>query len=223
GLITVMGLGYNMWDPTRDHEGALKYLLDNFVKVGAAPGGGADLASGLKAALDGFKLAGGTDKERFIVLFTDGGFTGDNAALDKVLAELKQERVHLLIVGLGGAAAVTVPKYDPTSRQRNGAYEGTTQYEPAILQHMLSLSEGATLIAAPPGSEKVSYNFPQKAGGLYATPKQSNLYVYCLALAMLILLNITFGGGSLPKRKLAGLLLGRELLLKLKKRFSAGS
>lgn len=203
GLITVSGAGYNMWDLTTDHEGALKYILKRFVKARAAPGGGADFTSGLKAAIDSFKIAGGKGKERFIVFFTDGGFTGDRAELDKVLEQLNKEKIHLLIVGLGGSSPVTVPKYDPTTKQRNGAYEGTTAYEAEIPQFMQSKVEGATLLLAPPGTEKLSFDFPAKSGGHYAVPKQANLYPWFLAAAFLLLLNITFGGGGFPKWKLA--------------------
>lgn len=202
GLITVQGSGYNMWDLTRDHNGAFSYMLENFVQVGAAPGGGADFASGIQAALDEFKLIGGKDKERFIVLFSDGGFTGDKAELDKVLQELNKQNVRLLVVGLGGHTPVAVPKYDSSSKQRNGAYEGTTKYEPALLEHMAKSVKGGTLLAAPPGTEHVKYDFPAKAGGLYAVPKKSNLYFWFLIFDLLLLANITFGAGGLPKWKL---------------------
>lgn len=203
GLITVQGSGYNMWDLTRDQE-ALKYMLRKFVKVGAAPGGGADFSVGLAEALAGFKNIEGKGKERFIVLFTDGGFTGDREALDKVLAEIEKEKIHLLIIGLGGSQEITVPKYNSSTRQRDGAYEGTTKWEPEIAEYMLSKLSRATLLTAPPGTERVVYDFPAKAGGVYATPKQANLYPWLLAAALLLVLNITFGGGGLPRWKLAG-------------------
>lgn len=201
GLVTVAGAGYNMWDLTRDHEGALKYMLRNFVKAGAAPGGGADYTSGLQTALKGFDAMGkDASKERFIVLFADGGFTGDKAELDKVLAELNKRNIHLLIVGLGGMTPITVPTFDSSTKQRNGAYDGTTAYEPEILQHMRDVVTGSTLIYAAPGSGPVAYNFPAKAGGLYAVPQQSNLYFWLLIADMLLLASITFGGGGLPRR-----------------------
>lgn len=203
GIITVAGAGYNMWDLTRDHEGALKYMLGNYVKPGAAPGGGADYTSGLQSALKAFKIAGGTNKERFIVLFADGGFTGDRAELDKVLAELNKENIKLLIIGLGGHTPVTVPTFDSTTKQRNGAYEGTTAYEPEILKHMESTVKGATLYHAAPGAGPVAYNFPEKAGGAYAVPRQSNLYYWFLIADLLLLASITLGGGGVPNRKLA--------------------
>jgi len=203
GLVTVAGVGYNMWDLTRDHGGALKYELQNFLKPGAAPGGGADYTSGLRTALKGFDSMGKDDsKERFIVLFADGGFTGDPAELDKVLAELNKRKIHLLIVGLGGLTPISVPTYDSTTKQRNGAYEGTTAYEKAILEHMRDVVQGSVLIHAAPGSGSVKYNFPAKAGGLYAVPKQSNLYPWLLLVDMLLLVSITFGGGGLPRRDL---------------------
>ncbi|MGH9550172.1 MAG: hypothetical protein ACRD3W_12395, partial [Terriglobales bacterium] len=58
GLTTIEGAGYNMWDITTDlaPNGAFQHMLDKFVQVGAAPGGGCDYTSGLQAALDEFQL-----------------------------------------------------------------------------------------------------------------------------------------------------------------------
>jgi len=205
GLITMEGSGYNMWDLTRDHSGALAYMHRKFVKVGAAPGGGSDYTSGIKAALDEFNLISPKDdsKVRFIVLFSDGGFTGDRAELDKILEECNKRNVRIVLVGLGGSAQLTVPKYDPTTQQRNGAFNGTTAYEPGIYEHIQSVAKDATILMAPPGTDHVSFNFPAKAGGLYAIPTKSNMYPWLLIFDMLLLVSITIGGGGLPKWRLA--------------------
>lgn len=210
GLITVMGAGYNMWDITRDlgANGAFQHVLDKFVQVGSAPGGGFDLTSGLKAALDEFDLiadlqskAGDrSPKIRFITLFTDGGFSGDQAELDKVLNQLNEKKVRLLIVALGGTTPMTVSKFDErTHRRTKEFYAGTTRVDTKILEHIKSRVVNSTLIKAPPGTKALDYSFPQAAGGLYAHPNRANLKPWFLLLDCLLLVSITIGGGGRPR------------------------
>jgi hypothetical protein len=213
GIITIEGVGYNLWDVTRDltPTGAFHHMLDKFVKPGAAPGAGADYTSGIQAALDEFDLVSQSEKAigdnaekvKFIVFFSDGGFTGDAAALDKELDLLKKNNVRLLIVAMGGSNAVNVPKYDETTHRRNGEfYAGTTALDDGILKHMRDAVPGSELIYAPPGTAHIHYSFPQKAGGLYAKATQSNLRPWLLALALLLFASITVGGGGLPRWRL---------------------
>jgi von Willebrand factor type A domain len=213
GLTTLMGEGFNMWDLTTDlsPKGAFNVMLQKFVQQGAAPGGGSDYTKGLNVALAEFdlmtevhkRLGVSDDRVRFIVLFTDGGFTGDQAELTKALAEVNKRGVRLLIVAVGGKAAVTVPKYDATSKRRNGEfYDGTTQVDLSVLTGMRDAVPGSDLIPVPPGTEHLDYSFPQKAGGLHATPTQSNLRPWLLFIDLLLLFTITTGGGGLPRWRL---------------------
>lgn len=213
GLTTLMGEGFNMWDITTDlsPKGAFNVMRQKFVQIKAAPGGGSDYTAGLKAALAQFdlmsevhrRLGQPTDKERFIVLFTDGGFTGDPAELKKMLGELGKRRIHLLIVALGGNTPVTVPLYDETTKRRTGKYyEGTTKLEPQVLVQMQAAVPGAQLIYAPPGTVSIDYSFPQHAGDLHALPAHSNLRAWLLLGDILLLIFITTGGGGLPRWKL---------------------
>jgi hypothetical protein len=207
-LITVEGSGYNMWDLTWDHDSpksAFQVVLNDFINCGAAPGGGADYASAIKTALDEFALPqfNQPDKERFFVLFTDGGFTGNNDDLQKMEKELIEKKIHLVLVGLGGTKGITVPKYDLNSGKRNGMYQGTTALDRRTLDAMKAAVPGSDELFAPPGQFEVAYNFPKKAGGLYAETKQANLYMWFLLLAGLVVISITFGGNRvLPQGKL---------------------
>jgi hypothetical protein len=213
GLVTMEGSGYNMWDVTRDlsKTGAFNHVLEKFVQIGSAPGGGSDYTSGIQSALDEFDLITGVEKNlgdtaqkvRFIVLFSDGGFTGSEADLNKVLDEVAKRKVRLLIVALGGNAPITVPKYDGTTGRRNGQYfAGTTKLEPGILEKMRTHVPGSELIYAPPGTQTIDYSFPQQAGGLYARATQSNLRPWLLLVDVLLLLLITAGGGAMPRWRL---------------------
>lgn len=213
GLTTLMGEGFNMWDITTDlsPKGAFNVMRQKFVQIKAAPGGGSDYTAGFKAALAEFdlmaevhkRLGHSTDKQRFIVLFTDGGFTGDQAELNKMLAEIAKRRIHLLIVALGGSSPVTVPKYDETTRRRTGEYyEGTTMLEPVLLEKMKLAVPGSEVIYARPGTASIAYSFPQHAGGMHALPAHSNLRVWLLMAAVALLFSITTGGGGWPRWKL---------------------
>jgi hypothetical protein len=234
GLITVEGSGYNMWDVTSDigKGGAFQHMLNKFVQVGSAPGGGCDYTSGIQAALDEFDLIsaiekkqGDTgDKVRFIALYTDGGFSGDEQALNKVLDVLVKRQIRLLIIDTAGSVAITVPKYDLHTHKANGeSFEGATASDPRLLEKMVTRMQGlGTLIIAqqpnmvpsaeerllqdqgrllftPYSKMELKYNIPQKAGGLYARPAHSNLKPILLGIAIVLFFSITTGGGGLPR------------------------
>jgi hypothetical protein len=211
GIITVEGAGYNMWDITSDlsASGAFQHMLNKFVQTGSAPGGGCDYTSGIQAALDEFDLVASIEKKdgdtsekiRFIALWTDGGFSGDEKELNKVLDKLVERKIRLLIVDTAGDAPITVPKYDPRTHKRNGEYyKGMTKSEPELIRRMVyRLKDLGTLILAPPGTTEIKYNIPQQAGGRYARPAHSNLKPYLLVAVIALFLSITTGGGGLPR------------------------
>ena len=210
GLTTVEGKGFNLWDLDQDNEdptGGFRVMLDSFAKIGSAPDAGANYASGFQTALDEFDLIKSQDKkegdtgskEYFIVLFADGNFRGDKDQLSKVLAELAKRKIHLLIVGMGEAQNVSVPKYDPTTHQRSGVYEGETSFKPDMLQSMQKAVPGAEFIYAPPGTEHIKYSFPSKSAGLYAVPHDSNLYGWFVLVGLLAIVKVTVFGGRWPK------------------------
>lgn len=215
GIITLEGVGYNMWDLTGDlvSDGAFQYMLNQFVQVGSAPGAGCDFTSGIQAALDEFDLMdriaaakSGTangPKARFIALWTDGGFTGDREALNKVLDKLVARKIRLLIVNTAGRVAVPVRKFDADSHKfTRDYYEGSTAADSSVLNLMVKRMNGlGTLIEAPPGTKRIEYSVPQQAGGLYSRPVTSNLKLYFLAAAALLFLSITTGGGFFSRRR----------------------
>jgi hypothetical protein len=239
GLITVEGTGYNMWDVTSDigPDGAFQHMLNKFVQPGSAPGGGCDYTSGIQAAINEFDLIssiekkqGDTgDKVRFIALYTDGGFSGDEQALMKVLDAMVKRQIRLLIVDDAGVVPFTVGKYDVHTHRATGeSFDGTTASSPGILLKMVTRMQGlgTIIIAQQPGvygmsgSEKetadvlerqghllytpysnmqLKYNIPQKAGGLYSRPAHSNLKPILLGIVILLFISVTTGGGGLPR------------------------
>ena len=213
GIVTVEGKGSTLWNLTTDNEnptGAFQVMLRDFMRVGAASGSGSNYVSGFDTALKEFKVDDELDKVqgdkseriRFIVAFLNGSFLCDEnkqcdqKELMKTMASLVEEKVHLLIIGLGVLDPVNVPVYDPTTNQRKGSFESQARYQPEILQEMQKAVPGSDLIWAPPGTKHIQYSFPKKSSGLYAKPTQSNLAPWLLMLAMLLLVNITIGGGG---------------------------
>jgi hypothetical protein len=112
---------------------------------------------------------------------------------------LAKRQVHLLIIGMGEPSIVDVPKYDVTTHQLSGTFEGQTQYQPNTLLAMQKAVPGADFIYAPPGTEHINYNLPAKAGGLFAVPHQSNLDAWFVIGALLLLVNLALTGGRLPR------------------------
>jgi hypothetical protein len=169
-----------------------------------------------------------TPKARFIVFYSDGGWTyldpssasqkaQAEAELDKQLDLMNKENVHLLIVAMGGTTPLTVAKYDDDTGRRTGQYyEGTTAVDLTELVHMRNRVHGAKLICtAPdvhsltfngevfpclsPNSTHLDYSFPAAAGGLYANATQSNLRIWLIAFDCGLFLLITLGGGGRPR------------------------
>jgi len=233
GIITVEGAGYDMWDITSDlsKDGALQSML-KYVKPLAAPGAGSDYTSGINAALYEFDLIAGlekkagdtADKVRFIALWTDGGFTGDEKQLNVALDKLVERKIRLLVVDTAGSQPMTVPKYDVrTHRRSKESYEGLTASEPKILERMVTRMKGlgtlilaqqptmpidadmermkndGTLVFTPFNAMEIKYSIPQKAGGQYSHPSHSNLTPYLVLFAVALLLSITTGGGGWPR------------------------
>lgn len=111
GLVTFKGSGFPQAELTSDFI-ALSWVLEHWVRVGAAPGQGSDYAKGLKEALSIFDGSSTADRSRVIILFSDGGFTGDDAHLEEVIAEIKKRQIKLFVIGVGSTTPVKVPEYD---------------------------------------------------------------------------------------------------------------
>ena len=97
GIVNYTGQGF-VQAPLTDGYEALSWMMDKRMGINQAPGGGSDYAEGLKTALEMFKTQPQDSLQKVILLFTDGGFTGDPEELTKVLAAIREQGIRM---GLG--------------------------------------------------------------------------------------------------------------------------
>ena len=197
GLVTYQGEGFAQSDLTTDFT-ALKFVIKNFVKVGSAPGGGSDIARGLRTALETFKRDDAPNKQKVIVLFSDGGFTGDTQELAKVLADLKSANVRLIIVGLGGYTPAPIPVYDGKVFKSYMAKEGkvvTTTISEAPLRQIAAYT-GAEYIYLAPGQTELNIHWANSLGGSRTEPRVAHIYPYFLGAALFLLIVLSLSGLS---------------------------
>jgi von Willebrand factor type A domain len=110
GIVTYSGGGWVQTYLNYDFD-AVRWFLQNAVKIGSAPGGGSDQTEGLQTALDVLNRAEDQlpDRQKVIVWFTDGGFTGKQDAFAKLLPKVVGVRV--IVVGIGPVEPTPIPEY----------------------------------------------------------------------------------------------------------------
>lgn len=102
---------------------SLKWVMDHWVGMGSAPGGGSDYVAGLRGAVETIKLdRDSTRLDNVVILFSDGGWSQDRAGLVKVLGDLAKLKVKLLVVGMGDTTPLQIPVYAPNG-ERAGWYQ----------------------------------------------------------------------------------------------------
>lgn len=112
GIVTYAGQGWVQVDLSTDFE-STKWVLRHWVKAGSAPGAGSDYAEGLKTAVAVFDDAKPrSEKDRVILLFSDGGYTGTSAGVTDTMELLRIHRVRLIVVGVGETRPVPLPIYN---------------------------------------------------------------------------------------------------------------
>lgn len=198
GIVTYQGEGFAQSDLTTDFV-ALRFVVKNFVKVGKAPGGGSDYARGLRTAFEAFKRDEAPNKQRVIVLFSDGGFTGDPAELQKVLGDLQKENIKLVIVGVGGFEPVAIPQYDTNdvfigNLKKQDAVVFTT-IEEAPLKDLAAVT-GAEYHHLAPGSTSLNIRWASSLGGSKVEPRVTHIYAYFIGTALALLFVLSISGLS---------------------------
>lgn len=198
GIVTYMGEGYPQADLTTDFS-ALRFVIEHWIKIGNAPGGGSDYARGLKEALATLKRDEDKSKQRVIVLFSDGGFTGDQAELSEVAAQIVQQNVRLIVIGLGSDSPATIPVYNDQNQLsgyliRDGQVV-TTKIEEAPMQS-LTAATGGEYHRLSPDSAKLDIRWASALGGSKSEPRVSQIYGYFLAAALTLLFVLSLTGLS---------------------------
>lgn len=145
GVITYTAHGFAQAVPSKD-QSALRFVLKHWVKIGSAPGDGSNYASGITTALDLLKQNESVGKQKVVVLFTDGGFTGNRKEIADAVERLKSENAKLVIVGLGMPGDNAIPKYENGTLAGPMMVEGktvTTSYEEDDIRELMRMSNAA--------------------------------------------------------------------------------
>lgn len=210
GIVTYSGLGFTQAELTHDHP-LLRWILRHWMPIGGAPGNGSDFASGIREALTlfgdeapnsaaqtrerGEELGGNRgerrDRERVIVLFSDGGFTGSRNDLRQVVAELERRRVRLVIVGVGSDEPSPIPQYSPLGELRGNLLRNgqpvLTHFEEGPLLALRVVTNGEYIRMAP--GDALDIRWANVLAGervemgvrhLFAFPLSAALFLLCL-------------------------------------------
>ncbi|MGH9550792.1 MAG: vWA domain-containing protein, partial [Terriglobales bacterium] len=201
GIATYCGEGFDQADLTTDYK-SLRWIMLNWMQVGAAPGGGSDYAEGLKEALTIFQNSPAANKQNVIVWFTDGGFTGDPQELNKVIDQVQQAGIKVIIVGVGSDTPQPIPVYSPTGQntgfmQKDGKVVTTAIDEGAL--NALSSRMGAKYIRLIPG-QKLDIQWASTLAGGHTEKHETQIFQYPLGLAAVLLFGL-FIRGILPANR----------------------
>ncbi len=131
GVVGYAGRGFPQAELTFDLE-SVTWVLRHWMQIKDVPGIGSDYAAGLRQAVDIFDRSRHDDRERVIVLFSDGGFTGTEGDLAEVLALMEERNIRLVVVALGSPTPMSIPMYDYRDRYV-GDFSGQRQC--GISQH----------------------------------------------------------------------------------------
>jgi hypothetical protein len=141
GIVTFAGNSFRQAELSEDFT-ALEFIVKHWVDIDSAGVGGSDLVRALET---GFAvLPEETDRERLILLFSDGG--DDTQNFDEVLTKMVQRRVRVIAFGVGGLEQSRIPRYDAAQKflgymEANGQTV-TTRLNEAPLQQIARVTEG---------------------------------------------------------------------------------
>lgn len=198
GIITYSGLGFTQAELSYDHA-SLRWILRHWMPVGGAPGNGSDFASGLKEALQLFAdpaalsvpPSGTEERERVIVLFSDGGFTGSQDDLRLITSELLRRRVRLVIIGVGGNQPSAIPQYSASGEMSGNLMRDgqtvLTHFEEEPLLALRAAADGEYIRLAP--GDTLNIDWASVLAGGRVEIGERHLFIFPL-LAALVLLGI---------------------------------
>lgn len=197
GVVLYTGEGFEQV-PLTDDWSATNWVLENWMRVGNAPGNGSDYGEGIQLALDMLKRDHIPGKEKVVILFTDGGFTGDQEHLQKVLTRVHDENARLIIVGVGGQVAVSIPIYDNKGNLTGVVTKDNAPVTTALDEsHIIALAQQANAeyyVLDPSSNGKLGVTWAAKLGGSKAESKEKPVYQYPLGLAIILLFGLFLRG-----------------------------
>jgi hypothetical protein len=196
GIATYCGNGFDQADLTTDYK-SLSWVMDHWMQIGAAPGGGSDYSEGLKESMQIFQNTPASNKQKVIVWFTDGGFTGDQADLAKTIELVRQANIKVIIVGVGSDDPMPIPVYDEMTGQLTGYMQKdgktvTSHIDEAAMQNLAARMDG-TYIRAVPG-QNLDIHWASTLAGGHTEAHEALVYQYPLALALVLVFGLFVRG-----------------------------
>ena len=107
GIVTFAGESFPQAELTDDFQ-ALRFVLKNWVTVDSAPSQGSNIAKALSEAIHIFEKG---DKEKIILLFSDGGHVRPEN-LEGILTDIEARGITVISVGLGSHKDSRIPVYE---------------------------------------------------------------------------------------------------------------
>ncbi len=202
GIVNYTGQGFVQAELTDDYA-ALKWIMRKRMGINQAPGGGSDYAEGLKTALDMFNSEPPTEQQKVILLFTDGGFTGDQKDLNKVLGDIRQAGIKIIVVGIGANSPVPIPKYSKEGQvvgyleQEGKTVE--TAIDEAALQTLVLQTGGDYIRLDPAAPPNVKIQWARTLGNTKTERHDDPVFQYPLGAALL-LMGFLLGIGLVSRR-----------------------
>jgi Ca-activated chloride channel family protein len=141
GLVTFAGNSFRQAELSEDFV-ALDFILKRWIDIDAAGVGGSNLGQALETGLSLFP--DDPQRQKFLLLFSDGGDEDDN--LQAVLTQATQRSIRIIAFGLGSIQPSPIPLYDTTHKfsgflQRDQQIV-TTRLNEAPLQQIATATHG---------------------------------------------------------------------------------
>lgn len=204
GVVTFAGAAFRQ-APLVDDHAALAYVLANWVFIESAPGGGSDLAEGIRAATRLFEDRSG---ERLVLLFSDGG-QAQGEKLRAALAEARSKAARIFAFGLGGPVASRIPEYDTNGKLLgwvtvNGQV-ATTRLDEPVLKQVAAVTDGG--YARVVSGRELRHTLGRlRIAGVVSPGGPRELFQWPLAGALILLL-LEAGSAGLTGRRVVGAVL----------------
>jgi von Willebrand factor type A domain len=113
GIVLYEGEGYDQVDLDDNFQKIKWEFANNWLEIGQAPGDASDYGKGLQAALTTFANSPEPNKEKVIILFSDGGSDGlDRKALAETIEKVKAAKIKVIVVAVGSEKEMKVPDYN---------------------------------------------------------------------------------------------------------------
>lgn len=204
GIITYRGDGLPRWELTDDLSTA-EWVLTHWIDLGEAPMEGSNYTAGLRRAIEMFDRSESPTTDQVIVLFADGGFSGDAAELSQVLQEIRERGIRLIVVGMGPQQPSRIPTYDRYGRQAGWLIiRDEVQWivvDEGTLRNLAGAVDGEYIRVYPGEYPDIAWATALTSGGVQ--DHRRNIFQYPLGAALLLVVAPYFSESARRLRRLA--------------------